>query len=312
MKRKTQQKLQRALLLCSGLALLFGFLLGARGCRQQEEAPPSPVLIRVLQPDGSIAELELEDFLCGVVAAEMPASFAPQALQAQAVAARTYILKQQQSGKHGEAAVCCDSRCCQAWRSWEELTQGWGGQAEHYQEKIRAAVAATAGQVLCYQGELVDGLFCSTCGGMTEDAAAVWGGGRAYLQAKPCPYCSHSPRYNGWKRYSLAEFSSRLGLDAATRPELGSISYTPGGRVASLSLGGKEFSGTELRRLLELDSAAFSYLIQGEDILLLSVGYGHGVGLCQYGADGMGRAGYGYGEILAFYYPGTEIQTVGQ
>jgi len=141
---------------------------------------------------------------------------------------------------------------------------------------------------------------------MTEDAAELWGSSRPYLTAHPCAYCSHSPRYSSWKRYSLAEAASRLELEPEQIPELKLLSSTAGGRVALLAGGERQYRGTELRSRLELDSAAFSWLLQGEEIIFLSLGYGHGVGLCQYGADGMGRAGYAAREILSAYYPGTE------
>ncbi|MDO4731910.1 MAG: stage II sporulation protein D [Bacillota bacterium] len=286
--------------------LLSGFLLGFSRCAPEELPEESLLMIRVQWPDGSCSPVALEEFLAGVLAAEMPASFQPQALQAQAVAARSYILRQQDSGKHGEAAVCCDSQCCQAWLSRESLEQRWGADFPAHWQKIRDAVAATAGQVLLYRGEIIDALFCSTCGGMTEEVSAVWGGERPYLPAHPCPYCRHSSRYSGVKRYTFAEAASRLGLQPEQIPEMELLSTTAGGRVALLACGGRQYKGTELRSLLELDSAAFSWLLQGKEIVLLSLGYGHGVGLCQWGADGMARAGHGCWEILSFYYPGAE------
>ena len=300
--RQRQQAAWLALL----LGLCVGFLLGLSRCGRPELPDAESLLIRVQWPDGSQSPVELEEFIAGVVAAEMPASFQPQALQAQAVAARSYVLRQKGAGKHGEAAVCCDSACCQAWRSEEELKKNWGADFPANWQKIRDAVAATAGQVLLYEGELIDALFCSTCGGMTEDAAELWGSSRPYLTAHPCAYCSHSPRYSSWKRYSLAEAASRLELQPEQIPELKLLSSTAGGRVALLAGGERQYRGTELRSRLELDSAAFSWLLQGEEIIFLSLGYGHGVGLCQYGADGMGRAGYAAREILSAYYPGTE------
>ena len=304
-RRREQQR--RTLLLLSLLATGLGILLGMAYCGPPAPSPETPLSITVQWPDGSQSPVELETFLVGVVAAEMPATFHPQALQAQAVAARTYVVRQQQAGKHGTAAVCCDSACCQAWRSREELERQWGEDFSKHWEAVTAAVTSTAGQVLTEDGDLIDAVFCSTCGGMTEDVAAVWGGQRPYLTAHSCGYCTHSPRYSGWKRFSLAEAAERLETNPEQIRQMEVLGYTAGGRVDTLDLGDRQWKGTEVRSRLGLDSAAFSWLVQGDDLVVLTLGYGHGVGMCQYGADGLGQAGYTYVDILALYYPGTHF-----
>lgn len=305
--RKAFAQKRRLLAASLGLALLSGLLLGLGYCSGGEPEKTEPLLIQVQLPDGSMEQLELEGFIAGVVAGEMPASFHPQALRAQAVAARTYVLRQRQAAKHGAAAVCCDSACCQAWLSREQLEENWGEDFPANWQRIEEAVAESAGEVLLFSGQLIDAVFCSTCGGMTEDVSAVWGGGRPYLTAHPCAYCQHSSRYSGWRRYSLSEAAALLECSPEQLRQMSVLSYTAGGRVEALSLGELHYSGVELRSRLGLDSAAFSWLIQGDELVFLSLGYGHGAGLCQYGADGMGKAGYSYRDILSFYYPGTEL-----
>ena len=183
-------------------AVLIGLLLLLIicWCRRAEQVPPEEVSIPqspdifVLGGDGDIFQIELEEFLVGVVAAEMPASFDREALRAQAVAARTYILASGQGGnKHGPAAVCCDPACCQAWRDPTELAQS-------DVSKVRAAVVATAGQALYYQGSLAEAPFCSCCGGRSESAASCWGGERPWLVSVDCGYCGHAPRFCSCRR----------------------------------------------------------------------------------------------------------------
>lgn len=266
--------------------------------------------IGVLMPDGTVVQTELERFLTGVVAAEMPALFAEDALAAQAVAARTYIAGKMPpygSGKHGEAAVCTDPACCQAWLSEEQLRENWGENAAAYLQKTEQAVLCTFGQVLCWQDAPAETPFCSTCGGATEAAEDVWGGARPYLQSVPCGYDGHSPRFAGYAAMSVAEGAALLGAAEEEVRQMRVTGYTTGGRVQALTVGSQTLPGTEVRSLLGLNSAAFSWLIVGDTLLFATLGYGHGVGLCQYGADGMAQQGCGWQEILQHYYSGTVL-----
>lgn len=272
-----------------------------------------PRMISVLDANGAIISVDLEQYLIGVVAAEMPASFAPEAIKAQAVAARTYILRRVEPygvGKHGEAAVCGDPTCCQAYDDIPALQQRWGLDYEYYYQRISEAVQDTRGQVLTWHGMLAETPFSSTCGGSTESAAAVWGGRQAYLVPVDCDWDSHSPRFVGFKQLALTEAASLLDVTVQDLYAMRVCAYTDGGRVARLEVGDRQIAGTELRSLLALNSAAFSWLILGDHIVFTTVGYGHGVGLCQYGADGMARADYDYTEILAHYYPGTKLMDI--
>lgn len=267
------------------------------------------VEIPVLMPSGQIEQVLLGDFLVGVVAAEMPASFAEQALQAQAVAARTYIVRRLLDGgsKHEGAVVCTDSTCCQAYCNQEQLHEKWGSSFDEYFAKVESAVAETAGQVLYYQSKLVEAPFFSACGGRTENAEDCWGSALPYLISVDCGYCSHASRYTGIVSMSLTAAAEKLQTPSSQVPLISTSSYTHGGRVQALDVGGQLLKGTEVRSLLGLNSAAFTWLIMGESIIFFSVGYGHGVGMCQYGADGMAKAGYSYQQILQHYYTGAEV-----
>ncbi len=304
-RRKRGRAGWKVLAVCGLLALGVVLLLVGKG----GGTPPERQL-QVLWPDGQVGPVELETFLVGVVAGEMPVSFGEQALQAQAIAARTYLVRQAQSGKHGEAAVCCDSACCQAWISPKEMEGRWGRACRENLQQVRAAVAATAGLILTWEGAPIDAVFCSTCGGYTEAAAELWGSPRRYLTAHPCPYCGASPKLCGQRRFSLEEAARLLETTPEGLRDMTVLSRTAGGRVRSLRVGERCWTGAEVRAKLGLASAAFSWLLQGEDLVVLTLGYGHGVGLCQYGAAGMARSGAKVWEILAFYYPGARLETL--
>lgn len=251
--------------------------------------------IAVLGPEGEFLQLELEQFLVGVLAAEMPASFGEEALAAQAVAARTYILGKLPpygSGKHGEAAVCTDSTCCQAWQSQAELAEKWGGDFDRYYEKVVAAVRQTFGQVLFYEAVPIEAPFFSTCGGSTEAAADCWGGQRAYLQAVSCSWDMHSPRLVSYTALSVSEAATLLGASAAELRAMQVAGYTAGGRVAAVQLAEQQLAGTEVRSRLGLAFAAFNWLIVGETIVFANIGYGHGsIGAAQAKQGGQHRHG---------------------
>ena len=305
-KRRNTNFLTLLLLGIALLSLVLCWLLFP----QEKEKVDVEVEISVLFPDGEIRQVALEDFVFQVLAGEMPASFQPEALAAQAIAARTYLCGKMLQPKHGEAAVCCDSTCCQAWVDPDSLENKWGEEAKTYTAKLKAAVADTEGLILVYEGEPAQAFFCSTCGGKTEASGAVWSQDIPYLQPVSCGYCEISPRFAGAKAFSLTECSALLGVAPEALGEMYVNGQTPGGRVDYLTVGEKTYRGTEIRSLLGLNSAAFAWLIRGEEIIWLTLGYGHGVGLCQYGAEGMAMRGYPYPEILLHNYPGCTIQDI--
>lgn len=315
MRPPRKKPVQRAILLLAALLLLLAIL--CRACEtvhdrteRAEENLPALQICLLDHESGELLTMDLEEYLVHVVAAEMPASFAPAALQAQAIAARTYTLRRLPpygQPKHGQASLCTDSACCQAYRNTAELRESWGHDFAANEGKIRDAVAATAGIVLCYQGALAETPFHSTCGGSTEAAADCWQTDIAYLQPVACVWDMHSPRFTSSRSLSLEEAAALLDLSVEELRSLQPAGDTAGGRLRTATAGGKSWRGTELRSLLGLDSAAFRWLILGERIIFTSVGYGHGVGLCQYGADGMATAGYSSAQILSHYYPGTAL-----
>ena len=272
-----------------------------------------PETIRLLS-GGETLELPLEDYLCGVVAAEMPASFPEEALKAQAVAARSFTCSGASAHKHGEASVCADPGCCQAWLSEEAQRKRWGDDYETNAQRIREAVTATAGQILCYDSAPVFAAFHSSSAGATEDCGAVWNP-RPYLVSVPSPETAEDvPNYVSTVSCWPTDFRDTL---LSLRPEadfsgplgtwVGEIRRDASGRVSEAQLGGVSFSGTELRRLFSLRSAAFELTLSDGLFVFTVTGFGHGVGMSQYGAKVMAEQGADYTEILAHYYTDTEL-----
>ena len=244
----------------------------------------------------------------GVVLGEMPADFEVEALKAQAIVARTYTLKREEEGvRHPLGAVCVDFNCCQAYVSPESYLARGG--TEEGLNKIRSAVEQTAGQVLTYGGALIEATYFSCSGGKTEDASAVWGGDVPYLQSVDSPGEEHATKYTAEVFFTRDELETLLGITLSGNSEswIRGITYTEGGGVAGATVGGCRFTGVELRKLLGLNSTAFSVTAQSDGILVTTWGHGHRVGMSQYGADAMAIAGNSYEQILLYYYQGTRI-----
>ena len=282
------------------------------------------VFIKVyFHEQGKIIEMNLEAYIAGVVAAEMPAEFELEALKAQAVAARTYAVKNMLTyGGNGLASqpgadVSTDYRQSQAFLSEERLKERWGTQYERYWGKINKAVEETRGQVATYNGEFINAVFHSTSGERTASSKEVWGFDYPYLISVSCPWDQKSPRYNGRKEFALTEIEHLLGAETqvVTAVQNGSgatqvIDTTDSGRVGQVRIGSKILSGLAVREKLDLYSTHFKIEIQGGRMVFTTVGYGHGVGLCQYGANGMAKAGQEYRQIITTYYTGVAIKNI--
>lgn len=265
------------------------------------------VSIPVMKKDGTVVQMDLEDYISRVVLGEMPASFDREALKAQAVAARTYTLRCVLGGdKHPQGAVCTDYRCCQEYREPEAYIRSGGSYASV--RKVFGAVEQTAGQVLYYDGHLIMATYFASAGGTTEDAREVWGNSVPYLTVVSSP--EGDDAYNGETvTYTAEQFQEALGVTLKGKPEswFGRVSYTVGGGVDRMRIGGKLYDGVELRSIFGLRSTIFSVTTMEDTITFETMGYGHRVGLSQYGADAMAEQGCGYEQILGHYYPGTEL-----
>ncbi|MEA4892206.1 MAG: stage II sporulation protein D [Peptococcaceae bacterium] len=273
---------------------------------------------------GQLLEMDLEEYLVGVVAGEMPASFELEALKAQAIAARTYSVSKIVKGAspalaeiEPEADITNDTNINQTWLSEAERKANWGKNFSEKEARIRQAVQETKDVVLLYQGQIIDPLYHSSCGGeRTEDPVNVWGSAVPYLQSVACS--GHQDPYSSKTTIiSLEEADKRLGtqLEAVTasasagsRSRLCQVTdRSASGRVLSASVSGKEFSGTELRSRLELPSANFRAAVTAQGLEITSKGYGHGVGMCQYGANDYAKKGLNDQQILLHYYTGCTL-----
>lgn len=263
--------------------------------------------VTVLMADGQV-QLDMQAYLTGVLLAEMPVDFSEEALKAQAVVSRTYALRRNTLGsKHPQGAVCTESSCCQAYRAIEDFLSKGG--TEDMLRKVSQAVELTDNQVLTYNGELIEATYFSCSGGRTEDAVAVWGTEIPYLQAVDSPGEESATHFVDTAEFSATEFTSLLGISptGSTSSWLGAVTYTDGGGVDTMVIGGKLLSGTEIRQKMGLRSTAFSMHATADKIYISTRGFGHRVGMSQYGAEAMAVRGSDYQEILSHYYPGTQI-----
>lgn len=247
--------------------------------------------------DSTAQSMTLEEYLIGVVLGEMPVSFDLEALKAQTVAARTYTLQQLAAGK----SLSDDPSVCQAFLPADTVS------AENLQ-KVQQAVRETAGEVLTYKGSLITATYFSCSGGQTEDASAVWGNSVPYLKSVESPGEEFAAVFESTASVPMAEFLTALGIAS---PSISSITYTPGGGVETITIGGSSFYGTELRDLFSLRSTLFTLNITANTAEFSVRGNGHRVGMSQYGAQAMAQQGYDYSEILKWYYTGVEITTLG-
>ena len=274
--------------------------------------------VSVLMEDGTVTPLALDDYLTGVLLAEMPASFEVDALKAQAVVARTITLRQAKASKHDNCQICANPACCQGYISVASYLEKAGQNAMENVEKARKAVSDTDLEVLLYDGALIDATYFSCSGGKTEAAVAVWGSDVPYLQSVDSPGEEIAVHYTDEVVYTCQEFAAKLVVENAAadfsgEPAswFGEITRTEGGGVETAVLGKVSYSGTTLRRVLKLRSTAFTMTTDGQNVTITTQGYGHRVGMSQYGAEAMALAGSTYQEILSHYYAGTVLSTYG-
>jgi len=283
-----------------------------------------PKLIKVYNlTTNDVMVLDFEEYLKGVVASEMPADFDTEALKAQAVTARTYTLyrlKKYPDGQpeHKDAPICTGTHC-QVWSSKETLIashpDGW---YDSYWSKIENAVSSTNRQILTYDGKVIEPLFHSVSGGRTENSEDVFSSSVPYLKSVESPYEEEAPKLHDSVKLSVNDFISKIksvyGNSDITsgnlkqKISLGEVSE--GGKVKTINIDGKEISGREIRALFNLNSTNFSFVQSGNEIEIVTTGYGHGVGMSQYGADGMAGEGFNYKEILKHYYTGVDVVSI--
>lgn len=258
--------------------------------------------VTIYRTNGDVITIPLDEYLIGVVGAEMPASFPIEALKAQAVVARTYALK-----KIKNNAKLTDSVSTQCYKDNNQLKEMWKNSYNTYYQKIKSAVEATKNQAIYYQNDYIDAVYHSTSNGKTEDAMYVWGNSSPYLKSVDSSWDKNSTSYLKEIEKDLSNVLNILGVDVSdTSFEI--LSRDSSGRVEKVRFGNREFTGVEFRNLLGLRSADFDIKQIDNTLIITTRGYGHGVGLSQYGASSMAKEGYNYIEILKHYYTGVTIR----
>ena len=258
--------------------------------------------ITIYRSNGSIINLNMTDYLIGVVSSEMPASFNLEALKAQSVLARTYALKAKQTGKK-----LTDTVSTQSYIDIDQMKNKWGKSFNTYYNKIKNAVENTNGEYLSYNGNYIEALYHSTNNGKTESSLDVFGNYYPYLISVSSEYDKNASSYLRTINMPLDTISNKLGLNLNNDSVISILSYTDGGNIKEININGNNFSGKKVRELLGLRSADFDISISDNNANITTRGYGHGVGMSQYGANGMANAGYSYKDILSHYYPGTTL-----
>ncbi|HZJ58319.1 MAG TPA: stage II sporulation protein D [Clostridia bacterium] len=272
----------------------------------------------------ALEDMPLEEYVVGVVAAEMPSSFEIEALKAQAVAARTLAARKLRSyggsgcSKHKGADVCSEFIHCQAWIPESQQRKNWGDNYEENILKIRRAIEETRGYIMTYMAKPIEVFFYSTSNGKTEDVAEVFSASLPYYQVVDSPGEEDAPRYRGSVSLTNKEFVrifnskyTKSGLSSSNlEQKIKIVSRTDSGRVRDLKVGDTKVKATEFRTLYGLNSTDFDFRFEGDKVHIETTGYGHGVGMSQIGANAMARQGYNYSDILGHYYRGIKIETI--
>lgn len=261
---------------------------------------------------GKIENIALEDYLVGVVAAEMPADFKEEALKAQALTARTYIVQQMlNKGDHlglPKGADVGDTELNQAYLGDDQLRRDWGMDYSWKHKKILDAVRSTGGQILTFNGKPITATFFSTSNGYTENSEDYWSNSIPYLRSVASPWDkTNSPKFTFQQVFSVRSFETKLGVKLNGNSIGQIVARTAGKRVAKVDFSGKVLTGKEIREKLDLKSSDFAWERKGDNIIVTTKGYGHGVGMSQYGANGMASEGKSYTDIVKYYYQGVEV-----
>lgn len=258
--------------------------------------------IKVKTKEEQIEELKIEDYVTGVIAGEMPASFEIEALKAQAVASRSYAMYKILHNKDENYDVLSNITH-QVYLTEEEMQEKWGQDYTYYLNKIKNAVNETKNEVMYYNDEIIEAFYFSMSNGSTEDAKSVFEEDLPYIKAVSSSWDNESlNNFIVTTSFTKDDFCIKLKLENCQSIKIDNINYSASHRINNLTINNQEFKGTEIRTLLNLRSTDISFEIRENEILITTRGYGHGVGMSQYGANGMAKDGYDYKQILNHYY----------
>lgn len=269
---------------------------------KQEEFKENKTYVTIYRKKGTVEQIELEEYLVGVVAAEMPASFNSEALKAQAVLARTYALKKISKGEK-----LTDTVSTQAYIDKNEMQNKWGNEYSKYYNKIVSAVNSTKGRVVKYNGNYIEALYHSTSNGKTENAKEVWGQDIPYLKSVDSSWDKKTTSYLKIENKEFNTLMKVLGINFDKNTNIEILSRDESGRVSEVKVADKTYTGVEFRTLLNLRSADFDISVTDNGLEIITRGYGHGVGMSQYGANEMAKLGYNYKDIINHYFTNVKI-----
>lgn len=276
---------------------------------EQIEVPPLEVAIKRSET-GEMEEVPLEKYVASVVASEMPAEFEVEALKAQAIAARTYIVNHLLH-QEGEEVVISDTVEHQVYKNEDELQSELGADFHWKMDKVKDAVNATKNEIITYEKQPITPTFFSMSNGYTEDAKNYWGNELPYLKSVESKWEESHPKFTEQITFTFDEINSKLGISLHAKSAVPiNIKRTASNRVSELTINDQTFSGKDVREKLGLRSNDFSIEQRNDHLIFTTKGYGHGVGMSQFGANGMAEEGKGYKEILSYYYQDIEIETI--
>ena len=307
---------------CAALAFLLLIGLFSFLFFKPKGHPASKVTIKVYDHrKDQVVMMDMEEYITCVVAGEMPISYEPEALKAQAVAARTYAYRKMMQSPNGDkdgATVCTDSGHCQAFSDISNRKERWGSNFEANEAKLEQAIYDTAGIIMTYGGKPIDALYFSTSGGRTEDVENVYSEALPYLRGVDSPGEEDAPRFANTITVKIADFIKKLKTENKkvnltaknlTKSIQQPVRFTSG-RVDTIKIGAASFTGKDISRLFALGTTYFSISVQGQDVIITTHGYGHGVGMSQVGANAMAKGKSSYQEILCHYYTGIALSTI--
>lgn len=254
--------------------------------------------------DSNIYEMNIEEYLIGVVGCEMPALFEEEALKAGTVAARTYLLNKLENNENYIISSTTNDQC---YSDENELKEKWGDNYSKYRSKIEKAVNETKGEYMTYNGEIIKAFYFSTSNGKTENVQNVFGEKLDYLVSVDSNYDKNTTQFNKTIEITKSDFLKKLNLSESKEIKITNITKNETNRIDEITINDHKFKGTEIRALLNLRSTDFEITINEDKIKITTKGYGHGVGMSQYGANELAKIGYNYEEILKHYYTGIEL-----
>ena len=263
--------------------------------------------VRILRGN-TVENINMEDYLVGVVSSEVPVSFEKEAIKAQAVAARTYALKQMEN-RQNESYDVKDDTSSQVYKSNEELKNIWKDKYDENINKIKNAINETKGQYLTYDNKIIYAFFFSTSNGKTEDNKDVFGQDLPYLKSVDSSFDENeTSNFKMEKTIPLSEFYQKLGINYDDNLNISNIELTSSGRIKNITINNNTFKGVDVRSKLSLRSTDFKIEKKDNNVVITTKGYGHGVGMSQYGANALAKQNKNYEEILKYYYKGTNTQ----